>query len=64
MYSQLSGYVWIDTNNDGIREPGEPTPSNISVLLFQTNLIANTTTDSNGYYSFNYVIPGISFYLF
>lgn len=60
----LSGSVWLDYNQNGIIDPGEPGIPDINVdLYFDSNgngsfdlfsdeLISSTTTDSNGDYSF------------
>jgi hypothetical protein len=47
--------VWLDTNHDGIQQPGEPGIGGICVNLHDAagQTIAATTTDSNGYYGFN-----------
>ncbi|NQU41231.1 MAG: DUF11 domain-containing protein [Lentisphaerae bacterium] len=46
--------VWEDLNGSGIQDPSEPGISNVTVRLYdeQTNLLATTTTDTNGLYSF------------
>jgi len=65
----LSGTVWNDLNQDKLINPGEPGIPDIEVNLFiDTNengsldstdeLIATTTTDSNGNYSFDVTSKG------
>ena len=47
--------VWLDSDRDGIQEPGEPGIGGVCVYLYDAagKKIAATTTDSNGYYGFN-----------
>lgn len=60
---QLSGFVYRDNNNDGIRDPGELGLAGVSVVLNKTDgpyqftgLVA--TTDANGQYVFSEVDGG------
>ncbi|MDD5511040.1 MAG: SdrD B-like domain-containing protein [Dehalococcoidales bacterium] len=57
----ISGYVWNDTNEDGIRDPGETGIANITVALLNAtdkSLISYTETDVNGYYLFSDLAAG------
>ncbi|OWK43205.1 hypothetical protein FRUB_02804 [Fimbriiglobus ruber] len=56
----LGSTVWDDTNNDGVQEPGEPGIPGATVVLLDSsgNPVATTTTDANGHYQFNNLIPG------
>ena len=56
----LSGTVWHDQNNDGVRDAGEDTIANVRIQLFNDkgDLIAEEVTDSNGRYSFDNLMPG------
>ena len=58
--ANLSGLVWIETNPNGIRDPGEQGIPGVSVQLYTANgaLAATTTTDANGQYAFINLIPG------
>jgi len=71
--ASLSGYVYLDKNNNGIKDPGEPGIPNVTVTLtgvqrqFQTGGIqpdvipvinTSVTTDTNGFYSFTNLVPG------
>ncbi|GAB3775145.1 hypothetical protein GCM10028818_18840 [Spirosoma horti] len=58
--ASLGDFVFVDTNKDGIQEPGEPgIPGVVVVLLDGTNSpIASTTTNSSGIYSFTGLTPG------
>ena len=51
----LGNRVWLDTNKNGIQDPGENGIGGICVNLYdeQGNLLQKTTTDTNGYYGFN-----------
>ncbi len=55
----LGHRVWLDVNRNGIQDPYEPGIGGICVNLYDGagQLIAQTTTDSNGYYGFN-IKPG------
>ncbi len=63
----LGNLVWNDTNGDGQYEPEEPVVSGVTVRLYADangdNIadgaaIATTTTNANGLYSFNTLMPG------
>jgi len=58
--SNISNFVWYDTDGDGIQDAGEPGVSGVVVNLYDTNdnLIATTTTDASGNYQFLGVLPG------
>jgi hypothetical protein len=51
----LGNYVWLDANEDGIQDPSEMGVAGVTVTLYGpdgTTVIATTTTDSTGFYSF------------
>ena len=55
--STLSGSVWLDTNNDGTRQPGESGIAGVVVTLTGTDasgaaITRSATTDASGNYSF------------
>src|SRR5439155_1300307 len=58
----LAGFVYADTNNDGIKQAGESGIGGATVTLTGTNDVGSvnvsTTTDSNGTYSFGSLRPG------
>jgi protocatechuate 3,4-dioxygenase beta subunit len=57
----VGDFVWNDLDKDGVQDAGEPGISGVTVRLVNatTNtVVATTTTDANGYYIFNDVIPG------
>jgi hypothetical protein len=62
--SALEGFVWDDTNMNGLQDNGEPGMNAIKVYLYQQNnfLINTTTTNSKGTYHFNEVPTG-AYYL-
>lgn len=57
--------VWIDTNANGVRDPGEAGIGSITVRLCAdagcTTVIATTATDADGYYTFGNVNNGTYF---
>jgi protocatechuate 3,4-dioxygenase beta subunit len=61
--SSLAGFVYIDANNNGIREPGEPPLAGVTVTLTGSNDLgdvnATTTTGADGSYQFGTLRPGI-----
>ncbi len=53
--------VWIDTNKNGLQDPGESGRANVQVNLLSAatlTLVSQTQTDLNGIYSFNDVPAG------
>ncbi len=58
--ASVSGYVYHDANNDGVRENGEsPIPGTTVILLDATGTqVATTTTDANGFYKFSGLSAG------
>jgi len=58
--ASLGDFIWEDLNADGIQDAGEPGISNVVVRLYDvnSNLVATTNTDANGYYEFTDLIPG------
>lgn len=62
--SSLSGYVYCDNNDNGVRDSGEPgigCPTTIRLTGFTTGGLAvdrTTTTGDNGFYLFANLAPG------
>ena len=61
--ASISGSVYNDSNDDGIRQPEEGGFANVTVELTGTDDLGNpvtltTTTDANGKYSFDNLRPG------
>jgi hypothetical protein len=53
--SSISGTVFVDSNRNGQRDPGEPPQPNVTVRLLSAadqSVIATTTTDTQGNYQF------------
>ena len=62
-WSSIGNLVWYDTLiQDGVHQGGEPGAANVTVLLLNgTNfqVIESTTTDANGNYLFDKLLPGV-----
>ena len=58
--SSLSGYVYADMNDNGVRETGEQGIAGAVMELLDTNgnVVATTETDANGFYKFENLAPG------
>ena len=58
--ANIGDRVWLDTNGDGVQDAGEPGVSGVVVNLYDESgvLIATTTTDNTGAYSFDNLAPG------
>jgi hypothetical protein len=62
--AQLSGFVYIDNNNNGVRVPGDPPLANVPVTLTGTSALdgsavqLTTQTAADGSYSFALLPPG------
>jgi protocatechuate 3,4-dioxygenase beta subunit len=56
----LGDYVWEDLDADGIQDAGEPGFAGVTVELYDCdgNLVATDTTDANGFYLFDDLVPG------
>ncbi|WP_273214633.1 SdrD B-like domain-containing protein [Runella zeae] len=53
---EIGNRVWLDTNNNGIQEAGEPALAGVTVFLFKNctgTAIATATTDANGSFYFS-----------
>ncbi len=70
--ASLGDYVWIDSNEDGIQGPDEPPVASLRVRLFidtdgdgepDTN-IRTTNTDGTGFYRFDFLDPGVTYWVF
>lgn len=58
--ASLSGHVYRDDNNDGVRQPNEALIANAIIRLLDSNnnQITQTLTDSAGFYKFSLLRPG------
>lgn len=56
----LGNLVWLDLNNNGLADPGEPGLDGVTVRLLDasgTTVITSTTTSNGGLYLFNDLAP-------
>ncbi len=55
----IGNYVWLDTNRDGKQDAGEPGVPGVKILLLDVagNVVAETTTDNDGKYLFDFLTP-------
>ncbi|MFP4654363.1 MAG: SdrD B-like domain-containing protein [Methanohalobium sp.] len=62
--ASIGDRVWLDLNEDGVQNEGEPGIENVTVELYYCNgtFVNSTTTDSNGFYLFTDLNPD-SYYL-
>ncbi len=58
--SDISGHVYVDRNNNGVRETGENPIAGVTLILWNASNteVGRTTTDGNGFYKFDNVVPG------
>ena len=68
--ASISGHVYHDANNNGVRDTGETPISGVTIFLEQTGSggsgggglitfgVQTTTTDANGFWSFDNLMPG------
>lgn len=61
--ASIAGFVFLDNDNDGIRDSGEPGISGVRIRLVPINTIApqstvTVTTTGNGSYAFTGLAPG------
>ncbi len=59
--AKLSGYVYADANNNGVKETGEAPISGVTVKLYDstgTTVLGTATTNASGYYEFTNLVPG------
>jgi hypothetical protein len=54
----ISGHVWHDANNDGVRDAAEDPIADTLITLEGPGGPRTTTTDANGYYEFTDLDPG------
>ncbi|MFK7809915.1 MAG: SdrD B-like domain-containing protein, partial [Saprospiraceae bacterium] len=63
---ELLSFLWMDYSQDGVQDPSEPGIPNVEISLFDLsgNLLATTTTDANGLYTFSDTLaPSTSYYV-
>lgn len=57
--ASIGDTIFVDANRSGSQDLGEPGIAGVTVELYQTNvLVGTTTTDANGNYLFDDLIPG------
>jgi hypothetical protein len=61
--ASLSGFVYVDSNNNGVRDTGEPPIANVAITLTGTDdqgndVSLNATTAADGSYQFVNLRPG------
>ncbi len=54
---KISGYIYVDADNDGVRDSGEAALGNVTVVLSGASS-GTTTTDASGFYKFEGLVPG------
>ncbi|MEZ4685357.1 MAG: SdrD B-like domain-containing protein, partial [Bacteroidia bacterium] len=55
----IGDFVWIDSNRNGVQDPGEQGLPGVTVYLFQNGMYIDTmVTDANGRYRFRNLVPG------
>ena len=56
----IGDFVWEDTNQDGIQDPGEPGLSDVGVILIGADgsEVTTVTTGAGGAYLFTGILPG------
>ncbi|MDW7658531.1 MAG: SdrD B-like domain-containing protein, partial [Bacillota bacterium] len=67
-YATKSGYKFMDDDRDGVFDPEELGLAGWTINLWTGSpgdliLAATTTTDANGYYEFDHIIPGVTYYV-
>ena len=61
-YASLGDQVWFDANKDGLQDVTEPFVPSVLVTLYENGAAGpTTTTDSNGFYEFLSLLPGVPY---
>jgi SdrD B-like domain/Secretion system C-terminal sorting domain len=60
LLASIGDRVWVDTDNNGVQDAGEPGMAGVTVTLFNSvgNVIGSTITDASGNYIFNNLPAG------
>jgi hypothetical protein len=59
LLARISGFVYVDLNDDGVKDAGEPGIPDVTINLRQNGNTARTLlTDANGAYDFEDLQPG------
>lgn len=58
--AEISGYVYVDANNDGVFDAGEIPIPDVTITLSKLDgtVVKTTKTDAAGYYHFDGLVPG------
>jgi len=60
-FVSLGDFVWLDLDQDGVQDAGETGVAGVVVTLYDAltnDVVATTTTDANGNYLFDELLPG------
>ena len=58
----IGDFVWNDVDGNGIQDPGEPGIQGVTVTLtYPGGATATTTTNANGFYTFNNLAPATTY---
>ncbi|MCA9221461.1 MAG: hypothetical protein KDA71_14120, partial [Planctomycetales bacterium] len=58
----IGDFVWVDANVNGVQDAGEAALSGVDVQIRRPSsntIVANTTTDANGFYLFDSLVHGL-----
>ncbi|MEO7705807.1 MAG: SdrD B-like domain-containing protein, partial [Thermoflexales bacterium] len=55
----ISGYVFRDANNNGVRDPGETPIKDVYVQISGTDVLTQVTTNAQGFYIFTPLPPDV-----
>ncbi|WP_461131540.1 SdrD B-like domain-containing protein, partial [Spirosoma aerophilum] len=62
--ASLGDFVFVDTNKNGVQDAGEPgIPGVVVTLVSNGTVVATTTTNASGVYSFTGLTPGVPYSL-
>ncbi len=57
--AQIGDYVWLDSNQNGLQDAGEPPVENIHISIMQNGTeVYSGNSDGNGYYKIYNIYPG------
>lgn len=61
LLAKISGFVFEDNNQNGIKDNGEAPLANVVIKLYDenSNILSTITINFNGYYEFTDLYPGI-----
>jgi hypothetical protein len=56
--TSISGYVYYDANDNGVKDSGEPGIAGVTMTLTGGATPQTATTDANGFFQFSDLVPG------